>query len=150
MKFSLATILATVAAVSAAPSQIESRDARTLKFYFHAAATGYELSFPADGQFHDTSRLDLNVNLVETPAADGIKQCEFKTEGQMAPALVYEPASGKSMVAIGPPQPIVAVKCWGECATVDQGCSGAGQANCCSGYCGTDNKCHAYVLTGYA
>ncbi|KAL2891109.1 hypothetical protein HOO65_010467 [Ceratocystis lukuohia] len=150
MKFSLAsTLLAAVAAVSAAPSkQLDDRSTPAeLTFRFHAAAAQYDLSFPADGQFHETGNTELNVNLIDTPGINAMSQCEFKTNGAMALAPTLD-TSGNPQVAVGPPQPIIAVKCWGSCVPIYGDCfiNGVPQGACCSGYCAA-NKCRPFQVS---
>ncbi|KAK3355418.1 hypothetical protein B0H65DRAFT_414648 [Neurospora tetraspora] len=115
-------------------------------FYFQAAATGYNLTVPADGNWYPTNN-GLNVNII-TALDFTVTQCEFATHQQVAFAYQLSGADPypKEQFAVGPPQPIDRVRCHGYCLQIYQDCYKNGQfvGSCCNGFCAA-NKCRPYV-----
>lgn len=135
--FTKTTVLALAAVAHALPPSREAastllaeRDSQpqvqSVTLIFQAGPASYNLTIPADGQEHSTGEDALSVNLIVAPDYDPYRYCTFRTAGQQqqvtfAPSLVQRPGIDFwpiNEVAVGPPQPILAVTCSGVCLGV--------------------------------
>lgn len=130
------TLLALAAApvlppAHALPSQtggdVAAPQQQSVTLIFQAGPASYNLTFPADGREHPTGEDALGVGLVVAPDYDPYRYCTFRTAARggraaaLAPSLVQRPgvdAWPVNEVAVGPPQPILAVACSGVCLGV--------------------------------
>jgi len=101
------------------PKTVPPKPAQQVHLVFHAAPVQYELTIPADGKCHPINN-GLNVNLIDAPDFD-IERCEFQTKGPAT--FVWQTTAGPngwrvSQYAVGPPQVILGVTCWGTCLGV--------------------------------
>lgn len=129
----------------AAPELDRRADPQIAHFYFQAAATGYNLTVPADGNWYPTNN-GLNINII-TALDFTVNQCEFATHQQVT--FNYQLSGDsfpKEQFAVGPPQPIDSVRCHGYCLGIYEDCVKNGQyvGTCCNGFCAA-NKCRPYV-----
>ncbi|KAF3769151.1 hypothetical protein M406DRAFT_234725, partial [Cryphonectria parasitica EP155] len=118
------------------------RDApQPVSLIFQGGPASYSLNITADGEEYFTDN-DLSVSLILSPNYDPYHYCTFKTASQVAfaPSLVQRPEDlfPINEIAVGPPQPIISVKCSGVCLGVYGECyniQGQYVAPCCNGFC---------------
>lgn len=82
------------------------------------------------------------MSVIEAPDYPVFSQCEFYARGAKdVTGSVTE--DGLQLVAIGPPQPVLGVSCYGSCVATWGACEGdRGQilGSCCNGFCAS-KKC---------
>ncbi|KAJ4396373.1 hypothetical protein N0V93_000592 [Gnomoniopsis smithogilvyi] len=120
---------------------------------FVQGSQSYNLMIPADGREYYTD-YTMDISLIRSDNYDPFQYCHFKTQGGDV-ALVSGLAQRTrdfwpiNEVAVGPPTPIVSVKCSGFCLAIAEDCTdsqGESTGPCCNGFCAA-NKCRPYTLT---
>lgn len=102
-----ACLLALVA--NAAP--LQKRADITVQFIGGPAS--YTMTIPTDDVWHPTSDTQLNISKIKFPG--DLTACQFQTYAPPAVAATatYVRSPDDNAVDVGPPQPIIAVKCPG-------------------------------------
>ncbi|KAL2150464.1 hypothetical protein VTH82DRAFT_7027 [Thermothelomyces myriococcoides] len=148
MKFlgMLAMAFGLLAMASAMPLVEERDDVQTAYLIFHAGPTQYSLSVPADGSVHKTNS-DLSVNIIEAPDYAAYPFCEFETLNE-ATLVSSISSNGSNLILVGPPTPVISVRCEGKCVPTWSDCYVNGQpvGLCCAGFCAA-NKCRPWTNT---
>jgi hypothetical protein len=98
--------LALAGAALAAPAPAPAT--KTVHLTFHGAPVEYYMAVPADGRIHKTYST-LNINIIDAPEYAS-SRCTFYTYGDKA-LVVDVDYHGTENISVGPPQPIVGVKC---------------------------------------
>ncbi|KAF6832743.1 hypothetical protein CPLU01_05977 [Colletotrichum plurivorum] len=146
MKTTTAILSALALVIPSLAHPLEERDSfQTVHLTFRGGPASYELTIPADGQFHATNN-GLSVNIIDAPDYNAISQCTFYTNSEKALVSGITP-QGVQQVIVGPPQPVTGVSCYGMCVPTYSNCYGSdGQyvGPCCNGYCAA-NKCRPWV-----
>jgi hypothetical protein len=88
----------------------------------------------------------LSINIIDAPNYNAMTQCKFYTAGDVAMVSSITP-QGLQQIILGPPQPVIAVSCFGMCVPTWGMCYDTNNqyvGPCCSGYCAA-TRCRPWV-----
>lgn len=115
--FLTTTLLLTLTSASPLPnptSKLIKRATNEISLTFIGGPASYTLTIPNDNTWHPTTDEELNISKIKSSSdIDVLQSCQFQTHDPPAvPATAtYVLSADDGAVDVGPPQPILAVKC---------------------------------------